>query len=347
MKAAVVEENRKVHCNEITTPEPGPGEVRIKVAYCGVCGSDIPRLVHEGAHFYPIVLGHEFSGEIDMVGNDVDQKLLGRKAACAPLMPNFSDPQCVKGNYSLGNGYDFIGSRRQGGFGQYVVMPQANAVLLPTEADLLSASFIEPLTVALHAINIMDFQPGRPAAVTGVGTIGLLMVQVLREMGAGAIAAFDIDESKLSTARQLGADFVYNSGKADILQDVNTDFPDGFATVFETAGAPPAEILALEIAGAKGKVMFVGTPHTPLTLTPKEFELINRKELTLQGSWMNYSAPFPGWEWQFGAELLANGRIATKELIDTVLPLSQASELPELLLTPGRLNGKIILDCNS
>lgn len=345
MKAAVVVEDRKVACRELDTPEPGPGEVRLKVAYCGVCGSDIPRLIHQGAHYYPIVLGHEFAGEIDMVGDDVDPALVGRKAACAPLIPNYQDPQCMRGNYSLGKGYDFIGSRRQGGFAEYVVMPIASAVLLAPETDLLTASFMEPLTVALHAVNIMDFRPGRDVAVTGVGTIGLLMVQVLRALGAGRIAAFDVDRSKLELAAALGADCTYNSGDPEVAARANSESRDGFAAVFETAGVPPAEILALELAGPKGRVMFVGTPHTPLTLTPAQFELINRKELTLQGSWMNYSAPFPGWEWSFGADLFAKNRIRTAELIDTILPLSRAAEIPEMLLTPGCVRGKIILDC--
>jgi threonine dehydrogenase-like Zn-dependent dehydrogenase len=91
--------------------------------------------------------------------------------------------------------------------------------------------------------------------------------------------------------------------------------------------------------------MFVGTPHVPLVLEPAQFELINRKELVIQGSWMNYSAPFPGWEWTFGAEALATGRIQTDALIDRILPLSQAQRIPALLGMPGQLKGKLVLDC--
>lgn len=348
MLAAVLHEKNDVRAEEAPTPAPQAGEVLLRVAYCGVCGSDIPRLVKDGAHYFPIILGHEFSGVIEQVGEGVDEALIGKKAACAPLIPNFDDPECAKGHYSLGKGYDFIGSRRQGGFAEYVTMPVRNAVLLDDAADLLDGSFMEPLTVALHALNIMNFKPGGRVAVTGVGGIGLLMIQCLRELGAGSISAFDIAPDKLQLAGELGADFLYNSREGDV---VETSLAEGgagrgFDFVFETAGAPPAEILALRLAAPKGGVMFVGTPHTPLTLQPAEFELINRKELTLQGSWMNYSAPFPGWEWEFGAELFGKSRIETRRLVDKILPLSQAAQIPELLNTPGSLKGKLVVDCS-
>jgi threonine dehydrogenase-like Zn-dependent dehydrogenase len=330
----------------VGTPSPGPGEVLLKTAYCGVCGSDLPRLVKDAAHYYPIVLGHEFSGVIENVGSGVDSGLIGRKAVCAPLIPNFNDPECAKGNYCLGIGYDFIGTRIQGGYAEYVVMPIRNAVLAEDSADLLAASFLEPLTVGLHAINIMDLPVGRPMALTGAGGIGLLLLQSLKQLGGESITAFDVDERQLELAHRLGADFCVNSSdEVAVAEAVNKITPRGFAAVFETSGAPPAEILSLKLAAPKGLVMFIGTPHTPFTLQPEEFELLNRKELTLKGSWMNYSAPFPGWEWEFGVMLLAKGRIRVHELIGKIVPLSEAARIPELLHGPNRVKGKLVLDC--
>ncbi|WP_026782928.1 zinc-binding dehydrogenase [Pleomorphomonas koreensis] len=339
MKAAVVHAPGDLRVEEIATPLPAAGEVRIRVARCGVCGSDIPRIVKTGAHFYPIVVGHEFSGRIDAVGEGVDAALVGRQAACVPLIPNFDHPQSALGNFSLGKGYDFIGSRRQGGLAEYVTMPAGNAFLMPDSVDPAAAAFMEPLTVGLHAVNIMDFRPGRRAALVGAGGIGLLLLQNLKRLGAGSVTVFDVDPPRLETALKLGADRVFDSRAADI----ETDFDD----VFETAGAPAAELLALRIAGPRAHVMFVGTPHVPLTLQPAEFELINRKELTVQGSWMNYSAPFPGWEWQYAAAGLERGDYDIAALIDRVVPLSRADEIVGLLSTPGALKGKLIVDCQS
>lgn len=348
VKAAVLLSDSKIRVENIEKPKPGPGEVLVKTAYCGVCGSDFPRIVKGGAHYYPIILGHEFSGVIESAGEGVASTLIGRKAACAPLMPNFDDPECAKGNYSLGQGYDFIGSRRPGGFAEYVAIPARNAVLVEDSADLLSASFLEPLTVGLHAINIMDFPVGRTTALIGAGGIGLLLLQSLKQLGADRVIVFDIDAHQLDQARALGADLCVNA-KDEIAPASLVDWgvSRGFDVVFETAGAPQAEILALKLAGPKGRVMFVGTPQTPLTLSPHEFELIIRKELMVQGSWMNYSAPFPGWEWVYGAELMSNKRINVNNLIGKILPLNEAESIPELLDGGNRVKGKLVLDCSA
>ena len=346
MRAAVLHAPRHLRVEEVPTPAPAPGEVLVRVASCGVCGSDVPRLIGNAAHSYPLILGHEFSGTVRALGEGVPDSLLGRSVACAPLLPNFSDPQCAQGHYSLGKGYGFIGSRQPGGFAEYVAMPGRNAVLLPEGVDLAAATFLEPLTVGLHAVQLMGFLPGRAVAVTGVGGIGLLLLQSLRSLGAGPISVFDVDPARLEVARSLGADRTHDSRTERVWEAATAEAGTfGFEFVFETAGVPAAEILALRLAAPRGRVMFVGTPHVPLPLQPDEFELMNRKELTVQGSWMNYSAPFPGWEWEFGVRLLASGRIRTDPLVDRVLSLARAGEVPALLEKRGELKGKLLLDC--
>jgi threonine dehydrogenase-like Zn-dependent dehydrogenase len=348
MRAAVLHGPGDVRVEEIPTPTPGPGEVLLRVARCGVCGSDVPRIVGDAAHRYPIVLGHELAGTVQAVGAGVSAELVGRRASCAPLLPNYADPQCAQGHYSLGKGYGFIGSRQPGGFAEYLTMPRENAVLLEADVDLTAAAFLEPITVGLHAVQIMDFRPGRAVAVTGVGAIGLLLLQSLRALGAGAISAFDVDADRLAQARALGADHVHDSGGDGVVETAFAALGQGgFDYVFETAGAPAAELLALRLAAPRGHVMYVGTPHVALTLQPHDFELLNRKELVVQGSWMNYSAPFPGWEWEMGTRLLRSGRVRTEGLVDRVLPLSHAGQLPELLRRRGALKGKLVLDCSA
>jgi threonine dehydrogenase-like Zn-dependent dehydrogenase len=348
MRAAVLHTISDMRVEEVDTPRIGAADILLKVAYCGVCGSDIPRINKGAAHYYPIILGHEFSGVIVEVGDGLSPDLTGRKVVCAPLMPDFSDPQCAKGHYSLSKDYDFIGSRKQGGFAEYVAMPARNAVIVDDSLDLLTASFLEPLTVALHAINIMAYRPGRKAAVIGVGGIGLLLLQCLKQLGTQSISAFDVDDHKLAMALDMGADFCFNSQDEAVSARAREQVaPAGYNFVFETAGAPAAEILALKLAAPGGCVMYVGTPHSALTLQPAEFELIIRKELTLKGSWLNYSAPFPGWEWEHGLEMLTKGQVDIEALMGPTLPLSQAGRLPALLSEPGDMKGKIVLDCSA
>ncbi len=346
MRAAVLHAPGDLRVEEVPTPTPGPGEVLLRVARCGVCGSDVPRIVGNAAHRYPVVLGHELSGTVEAVGAGVPASLVGRRASCAPLLPNYADPQCAQGHYSLGKGYGFIGSRQPGGFAEYLTMPRENAVLLGEGLDLTAAAFLEPVTVGLHAVHIMDFKPGRPVAVTGVGAIGLLLLQSLRALGAGTISAFDVDPDRLAQARTLGADHVHDSRQEGVVDAAFAALGQGgFDHVFETAGVPAAEILALRLAAPRARVMYVGTPHVPLTLQPGEFELLNRKELVVQGSWMNYSAPFPGWEWATGVRFLASGKVRTEGLVERLLPLSSAGELPELLRRREERKGKLVLDC--
>jgi threonine dehydrogenase-like Zn-dependent dehydrogenase len=284
---------------------------------------------------------------IEEVGDRLSLDLKGRKPVCAPLMPDFSDPQCAKGNYSLGRNYKFISSSEPGGFAEYVAMPVRNAVIVDDQLDLLSASFLEPLTVALYAINITAYRPGRKAAVIGAGGIGLLMPQCLKQLGTQSISAFDVDDHKLGLARDMGATFCFNSQDEDIFKEaLEVSAPSGYDFVFESAGAPAAEILALKLVAPEGNVIYVGTPHSALTLQPAEFELIIRKELTLKGSWLNYSAPFPGWEWGYGAEMLTKQQVYIQALVGSTLPLSQADRLPALLSEAGGLNRKIVLDCS-
>ena len=348
MRAAVLHAISDMRVEEVELTRLGPTDVLLKVAYCGVCGSDVPRIIHDAAHDYPIILGHEFSGVIADIGERLSPDLIGKKAVCAPLIPDFSDPQSLQGNFSLCKDYDFIGSRRPGGFAEFTAMPARNAIVLDESTDLLSAAFIEPLTVALHAINIMAYRPGRTAAVIGVGSIGLLLLQCLKQLGTQRISAFDVDDHKLGVARDMGAQYCFNSTHEDFLPIVfEQSAPYGYDFVFEASGAPAAEILALKLAAPKGCVMVVGTPHSPLTLQPAEFELINRKELTLQGSWLNYSAPFPGWEWEYGAGLITKQQIDAGMLVGDILPLSQADRLPALLSESGGLKRKIVLDCSA
>jgi L-iditol 2-dehydrogenase len=346
MKAAVLYGDNDLRYEDWKKPEAGAGEVLVKVKESGLCGSDIPRTIHGGAHFYPIVLGHEFSGEIVGLGEGVTQRAMGDRIACVPLIPDRSDPQSQKGNYSLSKGYKFIGSRIQGGWAEYVSMPWENAVVLPDSVSYTEGAFFEPITVALHALNIMKFEGGRDVAITGMGTIGLLALQCVRAMGARKITVFDIDSSRLNLAKELGADLCLNTMDEGFKEEALAFTGGvGYEVCLETGGVPITEILCLDLAAPKGTVMFIGTPHKPVTLQPHEFEYINRKEIIVTGSWMNYSAPFPGWEWDMANYLFSNNKVRTEKLIDRKIPLSQASTAVADLLKPGAVKGKILFQC--
>lgn len=176
MKAAVLFGNEDIRFADMPEPGTRPGAVKVRVRACGICGSDVPRVLHGGAHFYPVVLGHEFAGDVVEVGEDVEGLTLGDRVSCAPLVPCGKCADCQRGHFSLCRHYGFIGSREQGGMAEFVVMPAANAVKYGGDAPYWTAAMFEPATVALHGIFRNGSVSGEDVAVVGCGTIGIFAV---------------------------------------------------------------------------------------------------------------------------------------------------------------------------
>lgn len=347
MKAAVLHANEDLRYEEYPTPKPGPGEVLVRVRMTGICGSDVPRVLHNGAHGYPIVLGHEFSGDVVEVGREVTKIQVGDKVSGAPLLPCMKCGDCQKGNFSLCKHYSFIGSRQQGSFAEYVVLPEINAIPFDPALSYEQGALFEPVTVALHGVFCNQFAGGGTVAVLGGGTIGLFTAQFARIFGAKTVVVFDLEEERLNLARTLGADETVNTRAADFMERAMAlTGGKGFDYVFETAGAVPTMRMAFELAANKAHVCFIGTPHADLSFTPRMWENMNRKEFLLTGSWMSYSAPFPGREWPLVAHYFATGQLKyAPGLIFKTFPLSQAWEAFKLYKTPGAVQGKILLNC--
>ena len=336
MKAAVLYANEDIRYDDYKTPVVRPETVKIKIRATGICGSDVPRVLHGGAHYYPIVLGHEFSGDVVEVGEGVTELVVGDTVSGAPLIPCFKCPSCQMGDYALCNKYSFIGSREQGSFAEYVVIPKVCAVKYDPAIPYEQAAFFEPSTVALHGLFLADYMGGDDVVVLGGGTIGLFTMQWAKILGAKSVTVFDIDDKRLALAKRLGADWTLNT---------RTTEPSGkYKYVFETAGSPVTMRHAFEVAANKASVCFIGTPHVDLTFSPKAWENMNRKEFKLTGSWMSYSAPFPGKEWELTSHYFATGQLKfDSKLIFRTYPLSKVSEAFALFKEPGKVQGKVML----
>lgn len=345
MKAAVVYGNEDIRYDDYKTPVVTPGTVKVKVKVTGICGSDIPRVLHHGAHFYPVVLGHEFSGEVVELGEGVTTLKIGDRVSGAPLLPCLKCTDCQKGDYALCKNYSFIGSREQGSFAEYVVLPERNAIKFDENVTWEQGSFFEPSTVALHGVYCNNFKGGEHVAILGGGTIGLFTAQWCKILGAKKVVVFDIDNGRLDLAKELGADGVVNTLEADYMEKAK-DMTDGqgYQYVFETAGATATMRMAFELAANKANVCFIGTPHTDLTFTPKEWENMNRKEFTLTGSWMSYSAPYPGKEWDMTAYYFGTGQLKVPEdLVFKRFYMREADKAFELFKDPSQVKGKVLL----
>ncbi|NCC44938.1 MAG: galactitol-1-phosphate 5-dehydrogenase, partial [Clostridia bacterium] len=211
MKAAVVVANEDVRYQEIEEPQIGPGLVKIKVVASGICGSDIPRVLHNGVHFYPIVLGHEFSGDVVEIGEGVEKVKVGDRVSGAPLLPCMKCDDCQNGNFSLCKNYSFIGSRQQGSNAEYVVIPEQNAVPFDASIPYEQGAMFEPSTVALHGLLQNDYQGGQYVAILGGGTIGMFTMQWAKIFGSKKVVVFDISKKRLELAKRLGADAVIDT----------------------------------------------------------------------------------------------------------------------------------------
>lgn len=345
MKAAVVCANEDVRYMDYEEPQVGPGLVKIKVKASGICGSDIPRVLHNGVHFYPIVLGHEFSGDVVEIGEGVTTIKTGDRVSGAPLIPCMKCDDCQNGNFSLCRHYSFIGSRQQGSNAEYIVIPEQNAVAFDQSISYEQGAMFEPSTVALHGLFQNDYKGGEYTAVLGGGTIGMFTMQWSKIFGAKKVVVFDISEERLALAKRLGADEVINTSLEGYKEKaMELTEGKGFAFVFETAGQIPTMHMAFELASNKASVCFIGTPHENLSFTPAMWENMNRKEFKLTGSWMSYSSPFPGKEWKLTAHYFATGQLKFDPgFIFKKMPMSEAQEAFQMFKTPGLVKGKVLL----
>jgi len=346
VKAGVVHAKEDIRYEEIEKPKPGKGQVLIKVKYTGICGSDIPRVNGDACHFFPNVLGHEFSGTIEETGEGVTSLKLGDRVAGVPLVPCMKCEDCQKGNYSLCKNYSFIGSREFGSFAEYVVVPEKNAVRFEDTVSFEQGAFFEPATVALHGLQRVDYRGGKTVAVLGGGTIGLFAMQWAKIFGAKEVVVFDIVEERLALASRLGATGVINTGEEGFLKKAKslTD-GRGYDYVYETAGNTITMKMAFELAANKAQVCFVGTPTKDLSFSVEGWENMNRKEFILTGSWMSYSAPFPGKEWELTAHYFETGDLKFDEsFIYKKIPLSEIASAFEMFKIPGKVKGKLLID---
>lgn len=347
MWAGVVHAKDDIRFEEIEKPTPKAGEVLVKVKYSGICGSDVPRVLGDACHYYPNVLGHEFSGTIAEVGEGVEKLKVGDRVAGAPLVPCMECEDCQRGDYSLCKHYSFIGTRQFGSFAEYVCIPAVCAVKFDDSVSFEQAALIEPTTIALHGLERLDFKGGKTVAVLGGGTIGIITAQWARVFGAREVTVFDVIPERLEFARHMGATSTVNSMDDDWRDQVAaiTD-GRGYDYVYETAGANATMHMVFEVVGNKGEACLIGKPTRELTFTVGEWEKLNRKEFKLTGSWLGYTAPFPGHEWTLTAEAYKNGMIPYDEgHIFAKYPLEKISEAFDQYRTPGLVKGKILIDC--
>ena len=326
MKAAVLEGERQLSYREVTDPVPGNGEVLLEVRASAVCGSDLHRYLR-GHRTYPMIPGHEAAGIVTAIGPGVDGSLRGRHAAVVPLVPCHACAQCRAGRFSACVAYSFIGSRRDGAFAQLVSLPASNLLLIPDDVPFEAAALIEPSTVARHMLDLGRFRAGDTAVVFGAGSIGLMLVQWLRIVGAGLIVATDLVAGNRDAALALGAQRTLDPAHDDVPAEVVRLTGGGADLVLEATGSPAALAQTIDVARPRGAIVLGGNQPLDASLPMAFVEGLMRKELTVAGCFMSYSAPWPGHEWTDGLAAVLDGGLDMAGMISHRVPLSDAPEL--------------------
>jgi L-iditol 2-dehydrogenase len=327
MTAAVMHAPGDIRVEQVPVASPGAGEVLLKVAACGVCGSDIPRMLRNGGYVMPIICGHEFSGWVEELGEGVTGWEVGDLVSVPPLIPCRRCDFCLRGDFGLCEDYDYFGSRNDGAYAEFVVSPVGNLLRMPAGIDPRAAAMLDPAAIALHALWKTGLRTGHRVLVVGAGPIGLFAVQWAKLAGASQIVTIDLSEEKSAMAREAGAtDAVQTHGEAQALGGA------GYDIVLESAGVAVTADMAANLTGPLGHAVFVGIPHAPVELSKETWNRFMRLEITLHGSWNSFSAPFPGAEWRTAADKLASGELKWEFMITHELPLSA---LPDMMTTLG------------
>jgi len=343
MKAVVLENKGVLEYKEVPSLEPGAGHVRLKVKASSICGSDIKRYV-DGHRMYPLILGHETAGIIDLVGEGVSKDYIGKHAAIIPLVPCFECQQCKRGYYSACHNYSFIGSRQSGGFAEFVSLPEKNVIIIPDSLFFEYAALIEPSTVARHMLSLGDFKKGETAVVLGSGSIGLMLVQWLRILGAKLIVVTDILEDNLRIASKMGAHVTLDPSKVDVEKEIQKLLGDGADLVLEATGVPHVLQQTLPLTRPRGKIVLAGNQPLDKNLPLTFIENMMRREISLIGCFMSYSAPFPGHEWTDTIAALLDGSLDMDTMISHRYALSKAPEVFKTIGTHQLVHQKIILN---
>ncbi|HEB31061.1 MAG TPA: galactitol-1-phosphate 5-dehydrogenase [Spirochaetes bacterium] len=348
MKAAVLHAPGDIRFENVPVPSDlHKKEVLVKVRAAGICGSDLDRIMKTGTYSFPTIPGHEFCGIVEKTGDEEKGFKKGDRVVVAPIIPCFSCESCQQGHYGQCASYNYLGSRTDGGFAQYVKAPVMNLIRMPAEVSYKEGAAIEPAAVTLHGMRRVGVETGDTVAVLGCGTLGLFALQFAKIMGATRTIAVDIAEEKLELAQKLGADELVCAQEKDPVTEIKkmTEGRGPHAAI-ETAGVSITQEQCLRIAAKHGRILYLGTAHKDVVIPAGSFEHIVRNELLITGSWNSYSAPFPGREWHASVDYVKKKVIKIEPLITHTFVLEDASKVFRDLAERRYVYNKVMFEIN-
>lgn len=347
MKAAVWYAHKDVRVEEREQGILSPTQVRIKVAYAGICGSDL-HAYQDGAGIQqcslhplslqkaPLILGHEFSGEIVEIGAEVKHLRLGQRVVVEPLYFCKHCQYCMAGKYNLCENFGFVGLNSDGGFADYAVVEAYMVYPIPEQLSYMEAALVEPTAVALFAVRQSSLKIGQKVVVWGSGPIGLLTILCVKAAGASEIYAIDISNERLALAKQLGAKTI-NSLQVDNVVDEINRLSQGIDVCFECAGVQDSMDSAIAMLKKGGELIIIAAITAPLKLN---FFDVLIKELNIRST-LAYRHVFPE-----VIALIAEQKLDVKKVITKTIRLEQIVEEGLEKLQSDKTQAKILIDFN-
>ncbi|EOS66971.1 galactitol-1-phosphate 5-dehydrogenase [Oscillibacter sp. 1-3] len=307
MKAYVLHGIGDLRYEERPLPELRPGWALVRVLAAGICSSDIPRIFEKGTYHFPTIPGHEFSGLVEAAADGSGRQWIGRRVGIFPLIPCKNCPSCRKGQYETCSNYDYIGSRRDGAFAEFTAVPVWNLIALPETVSDIQGALLEPAAVALHAVKRAEISPGDDMCVIGTGAIGLLAGQWAKIFGAGRVVIKGRGEAKRQIVQRCGLEYAADSRTGE-----------EFGRVIEAVGSAQALEESLSLTAPGGKLVLMGNPDGPRTLSQDLYWRILRKQLTLTGTW-NSSYGGENSDWAAAVQAMGEGTLQTEAVVSHVL----------------------------
>ncbi len=345
MRALLLSEYKHLAVTDLPAPQPGPDEVLIEVAACGICGSDVHGFDGaSGRRIPPIVMGHEAAGTVAAVGSDVTDFAIGDRVTFDSTVYCGRCDFCRRGEVNLCDDRQVVGVscgdyRRAGAFAEFVAVPERILYRLPDGLSFAKAAMLEAVSVALHGVAVSELEGGETALVIGAGMIGLLLLQSAKVAGCSRVFVADIDATRLALAKESGADETLQLSGAELQAAILKLTGDrGVDVVFEAVGRDETVNTSIDCVRKGGKVTLVGHIAREISLP---LQKVVTRQIRLQGSCSSAG------EYTEAMELMTAGKINVDRLISAVAPLSDGPEWFDRLYGREPNLMKVILDPRS
>jgi len=341
MKALILNEYNNIVYENVTQPEFGEKEVLVKIKACGICGSDVHGMDGtSGRRQPPIIMGHEASGIIEKIGSKVENFRKEDKVTFDSTIYCGKCHYCRRGKINLCNNRRVLGVssdefRQDGAFAEYISVPEHILYLLPKNFSFEKAVFIEPLSIALHAVNLSPAGLTNRAAVIGAGMIGQLIIQLLKTLGTAEIIAVDLNDSRLETALDSGADIVLNPDETDPVEQIlNKTSNSGVDISYEAVGFESTVNIASSSLRKGGTLILIGNLDANVKFP---LQKIVSREIIVKGSCASSG------EYKDCIDLIDRGIINVDRYISKTAPLKEGAKWFEKLYKGDSELMKVIL----